>query len=64
MRFEKCLDLFRRVQPAIDQLQKDLVQDILVGCQLGRDAHLLHLRIGNSLPSFRPRLEEELDTSP
>ena len=46
------------VKPAVDQLQENLVDDFLVGGKLRRNAHLLHQRIRNALPRFRPDLQE------
>ena len=58
MRLEESPQLLRRLQLAVDQLQEDLVDDILVDCQLWSDAHLLHEGMRDALFGFRPYLEE------
>src|SRR6185437_892155 len=58
IRLEECLHLLRRLQFAVNQLQKHLVHNLAVVRQLWSYAHLLHQRVRDPLPHLRPNLQE------
>src|SRR5215469_4088891 len=60
MRLQESTHLLRRVQVPVYELQEDLVNDVLVSREVGRNPHLLQQGMRNTLARLWPGLQEEL----